>query len=66
MKYLRPVRTGAAVQIVAWYTRKEDRKQWIEAEVRQAVPSGGEDDEGEVVVCARGEGLFVVPRERKL
>jgi hypothetical protein len=22
---------------------------------------GGEDDSGEVVVCAKGEGLFVVP-----
>ena len=66
VKYLRPVRTGAAVQIVAWYTRREDRKQWIEAEVRQGGVPGGEDDVGEVVVCARGKGLFVVPRVGKL
>jgi len=66
VKYLRPVRTGAAVQVVAWYVRREGRKQWINAEVRQAVDGGGEDDCGEVVVCASGEGLFVVPRESKV
>ena len=66
VKYLRPVRSGAAVQVLAWYTRRESRKQWIEAEVRQSVDGGGEDDVGEVVVCARAEGLFVVPREGRL
>lgn len=66
VKYERPVRTGAAVQVVAWYTKREERKQWIEAEVRQGGVVEGEDDVGEVVVCARGSGLFVVPRERKL
>lgn len=65
VKYLQPVRTSAAVQIVAWYVRREGRKDWIEAEVRQG-DVGGEDDFGEVVVCARGEGLFVVPRESKV
>ncbi|KAM0721062.1 hypothetical protein Q7P37_003348 [Cladosporium fusiforme] len=67
VKYLRPVRTCAAVQVVAWYVKREGRKDWIEAEVRQNV-GGGEDDsgEGEVVVCSRGEALFVVPREARL
>ena len=64
--YERPVRTGAAVHVEAWYTRREDRKQWSEAEVRQGGVPGGEDDVGEVVVCARGKGLFVVPRVGKL
>lgn len=67
VKYLRPVRTSAAVQVVAWYVKREGRKDWVEAEVRQNVPgSGGEDDSGEVVVCAKGEGLFVVPKGSKL
>lgn len=65
IKYLKPVQTGAAVQVVAWYEKREGRKQWINAEIRQAV-GGGEDDCGEVVVCASGEGLFVVPRGSRL
>jgi acyl-coenzyme A thioesterase PaaI-like protein len=66
VKYLRPVRTRAAVQVVAWYVGRESRTQWINAEIRQPVDGGGEDDYGEVVVCASGEGLFVVPRESKV
>jgi len=62
VKYLRPVRSGAAVQVVAWYVRREGRKSFVNAEVRQNV-GGGEDDSGEVVVCASAEGLFVTPRE---
>lgn len=65
VKYLRPVRTPAAVVVVAWYERREGRKDWIVAEVRQSV-GGGEDDAGEVVVCSRGEALFVVPKESRL
>lgn len=65
VQYLRPVRTSAAVQVVAWYEKREGRKDWIQAEVRQNV-GGGEDDAGEVVVCSKGEGLFVVPRESRL
>lgn len=64
VRYLRPVRTGEAVVVVAWYQRREGRKDWVEAEVRQW--SGKGEGEGEVVCCARGEGLFVVPREKKL
>jgi acyl-coenzyme A thioesterase PaaI-like protein len=62
VKYLRPVRSRAAVQVVAWYERREGRKSFVKAEVRQNV-GGGEDDSGEVVVCASAEGLFVMPRE---
>ena len=62
IKYLKPVRSGAAVQVVAWYAKREGRKSFVNAEVRQNV-GGGEDDSGEVVVCASAEGLFVVPRE---
>jgi acyl-coenzyme A thioesterase PaaI-like protein len=62
VRFLRPVRSSAAVQVVAWVVRREGRKSFVNAEVRQNV-GGGEDDSGEVVVCASGEGLFVVPRE---
>lgn len=62
VRYLRPVRTNSAVVVVSRFTKREGRKEFIEAEVRQA--EGGE--EGEVVVCAKGEALFVVPRVKKL
>lgn len=65
VQYVRPVRTPGAVQVLAWYERREGRKDWIKAEVRQS-SGGGEDDEGEVVVCDRAEGLFVVPRGSRL
>lgn len=65
VKYLRPVRTGAAVQVVSWYVKREGRKQFINAEIRQS-EGGGEDDCGEVVVCATGEALFVVPRTSRI
>jgi acyl-coenzyme A thioesterase PaaI-like protein len=64
--YERPVRSGAAVQVVARYVKREGRKQWIDAEVRQVLVGGGEDEDGEVVVCARGSGLFVVPRGSRI
>jgi len=75
VKYERPVRSGTAVQVVAWYVKREGRKQWIDAEIRQSLPPagpqgghhGGEEDEvGEVVVCSSGSGLFVVPRGSKI
>jgi acyl-coenzyme A thioesterase PaaI-like protein len=65
IKYLRPVRTGAAVQVVAWYVKREGRKSFVQAEIRQGTP-GGEDDCGEVLVCASAEALFVVPRASKV
>jgi acyl-coenzyme A thioesterase PaaI-like protein len=66
VQFLRPVRTGAAVQVVAWYVRREGRKSFVDAEIRQPVDGGGEDDCGEVVVCARAEGLFVAPRGSRI
>lgn len=61
VRYERPIRTPGAVVITAKRVKKEGRKEWILAEVRQAVGSG-EDEDGEEVVCARGEALFIEPR----
>ncbi|EME43701.1 hypothetical protein DOTSEDRAFT_131813 [Dothistroma septosporum NZE10] len=61
VRYLRPVRTPGAIAVVARRERKEGRKEWLVAEVRQQV-GHGEDDDGEVVVCATGESLFIEPR----
>ncbi|KAK4622297.1 hypothetical protein CLAFUW4_07191 [Fulvia fulva] len=65
VRYLRPVRTPGAVAVVARRERKEGRKEWLVAEVRQQV-GHGEDDDGEVVVCATGTSLFIEPRGVKL
>ncbi|KAK4987483.1 hypothetical protein LTR50_004615 [Elasticomyces elasticus] len=54
--YVRPVRTPGVVVARAWFVRREGRKTWIWAEVRD---EGGE-------VKAKGEALFVEPRQRKL
>ncbi|KAK4501259.1 hypothetical protein PRZ48_007066 [Zasmidium cellare] len=61
VRYERPIRTPGAVVVRARRVKREGRKEWILAEVRQAV-GGGEDEDGEEVVCARGEALFIVPR----
>jgi acyl-coenzyme A thioesterase PaaI-like protein len=63
VRYLRPVRTPGAIAVVVKRARKEGRKEWWVAELKQWHGVGeGEDEEGEVVVCATGEALFVTPR----
>lgn len=65
IKYLKPIRTSAAVVVIAKYTKREGRKDFITAEIRQS-EGVGEDEDGEVVVCASAEALFVVPKGSKL
>lgn len=62
IRYLQPVRTSRAAVVVARFRKREGRKDWIDAEVRQC--ESGED--GAVVICARADALFVVPRVKKL
>ncbi|KAF2160657.1 hypothetical protein M409DRAFT_59699 [Zasmidium cellare ATCC 36951] len=62
VRYERPIRTPGAVVVRARRVRREGRKEWILAEVRQWVGSGEGEGEGDEVVCARGEALFIVPR----
>jgi acyl-coenzyme A thioesterase PaaI-like protein len=58
--YLKPVRTPTTLVVEVRSVRKEGRKEWMVAEMRQ------EQDGGEVVLCARGEGLFVEARGAKI
>ncbi|KAK5125540.1 hypothetical protein LTR85_000651 [Meristemomyces frigidus] len=65
IKYLKPVRTPGSLVVTAKYVKREGRKEWIYAEVKQH-ESHGEDDDGEEVVCATGEALFIEPRATRL
>ena len=48
--------------MAGWSGEGMTKMEWIVAEVKQR-EGAGEDDEGVEVVCARGEGLMVRPRE---
>ncbi|KAI5365505.1 Putative Thioesterase domain, HotDog domain superfamily [Septoria linicola] len=63
VKYLKPVRTPGAIAVVAKRVKKEGRKEFLFAELKQC-HDAGEDDEGEIVVCASGESLFVTPKNQ--
>lgn len=59
VRYKRPVRTPGVLSCVARTVRREGRKEWVRAEIRQC--EGGEE-----VVCAEGEALFVEPKVREV
>ncbi|GAB1743211.1 hypothetical protein NU219Hw_g9067t1 [Hortaea werneckii] len=63
IRYRRPVSTPGEVLCTARYVRREGRKEWIEAVIRQEDVKGGEDGDG-VVTCAIGEGLFIEPKKK--
>ncbi|TKA77219.1 hypothetical protein B0A55_02574 [Friedmanniomyces simplex] len=65
IKYLKPVHTPDSLLVTARYSKREGRKEWIHAKIKQHV-SHGEDDYGEEIVCATGDALFVEPRASKL
>lgn len=65
IRYLKPVRTPGSLMVVARYVKRQGRKEWIHAEVKQYLDHG-EDDDGEEVVCATGEAIFVEPKASKL
>ncbi|EMC96997.1 hypothetical protein BAUCODRAFT_435262 [Baudoinia panamericana UAMH 10762] len=62
IKYLAPVRTPGSLAVTAKYVKKEGRKEWMQAEIRQF----GEGDGGKEIVCATCEALFVRPKSSKL
>ncbi|KAI7554738.1 hypothetical protein KC331_g344 [Hortaea werneckii] len=65
IRYRRPVSTPGEVLCTARYVRREGRKEWIEAVIRQGeVEAGGKGDG--VVTCAIGEGLFIEPKKKDL
>jgi acyl-coenzyme A thioesterase PaaI-like protein len=63
LEYKAPVRTPGSLIVVAKYRKREGRKEWIDAVLKQH-QGPGEDYDGEEVVCARAEGLFVQPRPK--
>lgn len=67
IRFLKPVLTPAPLVCVAKYTKREGRKEWIYAEIKQRV-GASEDYDGDEVVCATGEGLFIQakPKPNKL
>ncbi|OQO03462.1 hypothetical protein B0A48_10126 [Cryoendolithus antarcticus] len=65
VQYLKPVRTGMAVVIVAKHVKREGRKDWITAEVKQAQSDQASPEES-LVTCATGEGMFIGPKPSKL
>lgn len=65
VRYKRPVLTPGPLVVAARYTKREGRKDWIYAEVRQQGDGQGSGN-GEEVVCATGEALFVVPKASRM
>nr|OQO19317.1 hypothetical protein B0A51_11741 [Rachicladosporium sp. CCFEE 5018] len=65
VQYLKPVQTSMAVVIVAKHVKREGRKDWITAEVKQA-QSDQASPEDSLVICATGEGMFIGSKPSKL
>ncbi|GAB1733506.1 hypothetical protein NU195Hw_g643t1 [Hortaea werneckii] len=63
IRYRRPVSTPGEVLCTARYVRREGRKEWIEAVIRQGEVKGGGEGDG-MVTCAIGEGLFIEPKKK--
>jgi acyl-coenzyme A thioesterase PaaI-like protein len=65
IRYIRPVHTPGSLMVKSRYIKKEGRKEWIFAEILQRV-GAGEDYDGEEVLCATGEALFIQPKDSRL
>lgn len=63
IRYRAPVRTPGNLVATAKYVKREGRKEWIDAVIKQRV-GHGEDDDGEEIVCATAEGMFVEPKRK--
>ena len=65
VRYLKPVRTPSVLKVTARMLKREGRKEWISAEIRQwEEGSAASDDEG--VICSTAEGMFVAAKRGKL
>ena len=64
IRYLRPIQTPGSLICTARYIKRDGRKEWIYAEIKQR-DNVGEDFYGEEVVCAIGEGLFIEAKRKK-
>lgn len=61
IKYLRPVRTPGNLMVTARQIKKKGRKEWVYAEIKQR-ENEADDYDGDEVVCATGEALFIEPK----
>lgn len=64
VRYLKPVLTPGALIVTARYQKIDGRKEWIHAEIKQR---GGdsENENGDEVICATCEALFIIPRPKR-
>ena len=58
VKFLKPVLTPGALIVTAKYIKRDGRKEWIYAEVKQRM-GADEDYDGDEVLCATGEALMI-------
>lgn len=65
IRYLRPVHTPGNIIVTVWSVKKEGRKRWLAAELKQCM-SQSPDNAGDIVVCATAESLFISPRASKM
>lgn len=64
INYLKPVQTPGALIVSTRYLKRDGRKTWVYAEIKQR-ENIGEDYDGDEVVCATGEALFIEPKPKK-
>lgn len=63
IRYLKPVTTPGALIVTAKYIQVDGRKEFMYAEIKQR-EGAGEDHEGDEVLCATGEALFLQPKPK--
>ena len=63
VRYLKPVHTPGALVATARYQKIDGRKEWIYSEIKQR-EGLDEDYDGEEIVCATGEALFIEPKPK--
>ena len=64
IQYLKPIQTPGVLIVTAKSIKRDGRKEWISAEIKQRI-GVGEDEEGEEILCATAETLMVEPKPRK-
>lgn len=60
IKYLKPISTPGVVLTTCKYIKRDGRKEWVYAEMKQRETSENGVD-GKEIVCATAEGLFIEP-----
>ena len=61
IRYIKPVHTPGPLIVTSKYMKRDGRKEWIYAELKQR-EGASEDYDGDEVVCATAEALMIFPR----